>query len=90
VGFLSKPDGRFETFFNALSPGASSGDKADELLMLSGFSRTHSFQLRAGHKVGYIYAETTIFRYIANSHVPKKWSQSNIDHIIGMRTVAKA
>ena len=45
-------------------------------------SRTHSFQLRAGHKVAYIYAETTIFRYITNLDVPKKWFQSNIDHIM--------
>jgi abelson tyrosine-protein kinase 1/abelson tyrosine-protein kinase 2 len=44
--------------------------------------RTHSFQLRAGHKVAYIYAETTIFRYISNLEVPKKWFQSNIDHIM--------
>jgi hypothetical protein len=36
VGFLSKPDGCFETSFNALNPGASSDSKADELPVLSG------------------------------------------------------
>lgn len=115
VGFLSKPEGRFETLFNAFNPGATSGGKADGLPMLSGYgkviqgnqrqdkrnaaqrgfdrvqglfssgqtvSRIHSFQLRAGHKVAYIYAETTIFRYISNLDVPKKWFQSNIDHIM--------
>jgi len=115
VGFLSKPEGRFETLFNAFNPGGTSGGKADELPMLSGYgkvlqgnqrqdkrnaaqrgfdrvqglfssgqsvSRIHSFQLRTGHKVAYIYAETTIFRYITNSEVPKKWFQSNIDHIV--------
>jgi len=45
-------------------------------------SRTHSFQLRAGHRVAYLYAETTVYRYITNSEVPKKWFQSNIDHIM--------
>lgn len=32
--------------------------------------------------MAYIYAETTIFRYITNLDVPKKWFQSNIDHIV--------
>ncbi|KAI0270447.1 hypothetical protein BC834DRAFT_922465 [Gloeopeniophorella convolvens] len=115
VGYLSKPDGRFETLFNAFNPGETSGGKADELPMLSGYgkvfqgsqrqdkrnaaqrgldrvqglfssaqtvSRTQSFQLRAGHKVAYIYAETTMYRYITNLDVPKKWFQSNIDHIM--------
>ncbi|KAI9434573.1 hypothetical protein H4582DRAFT_1818451 [Lactarius indigo] len=120
VGFLSKPDGRFETLFNAFKPGATSGGKADELPMLSGYgrvltgsqrqdkrnaaqrgldrvhglfssayvqpsrrtSRTQSFQLRALHKVAYIYAESTMYRYITNVDVPKKWFQSNIDHIM--------
>ena len=45
-------------------------------------SRTQSFQLRAQHKVAYIYAESTLYRYIANVEVPKKWFQSNIDHIM--------
>ncbi|KAH9014502.1 hypothetical protein EDB85DRAFT_1876352 [Lactarius pseudohatsudake] len=120
VGFLSKPDGRFETLFNAFEPGATSGGKADELPMLSGYgkvlkgsqrqdkrnaaqrgldrvhglfsstyvqpsrriSRTQSFQLRALHKVAFIYAESTMYRYITNVDVPKKWFQSNIDHIM--------
>jgi len=114
VGFLSKPDGHFETLFNAFEPGATSGGKADELPMLSGYgkiskgsqrqdkrnaaqrgldhlhgllssariSRTQSFQLRTQHKVAYIYAESTMYRYIANVEVPKKWFQSNIDHIM--------
>ncbi|KAI9433101.1 hypothetical protein F5148DRAFT_1269391 [Russula earlei] len=115
VGFLSKPDGRFETLFNAFNPGATSAGRADELPMLSGYgkvlqgnqrqdkrsaaqrgldlvqglfsssqsiSRTHSFQLRAGHKVAYLYTETTMYRYIANLDVPKKWFQSNIGHIM--------
>lgn len=114
VGFISKPDGRFETLFNAFEPGATSGGKADELPMLSGYgkvlkgsqrqdkrnaaqrgldrvhglfsstriSRTQSFQLRARHKVAFIYAESTMYRYITNVDVPKKWFQSNIDHIM--------
>jgi hypothetical protein len=45
-------------------------------------SRTHSFQLRAGHRVAYLYTETTVYRYITNLDVPKKWFQSNIDHIM--------
>lgn len=45
-------------------------------------SRTQSFQLRARHKVAYIYAESTMYRYITNVDVPKKWFQSNIDHIM--------
>jgi len=32
--------------------------------------------------VAYIYTETTIFRYITNLDVPRKWFQSNIDHIM--------
>jgi len=39
VGFLSKPDGRFETLFNAFNPGATSAGKADELPMLSGYGK---------------------------------------------------
>ncbi|KAI0295165.1 hypothetical protein B0F90DRAFT_1752414 [Multifurca ochricompacta] len=39
VGFLSKPEGRFETLFNAFNPGATSGGKADELPMLSGYGK---------------------------------------------------
>ena len=39
VGFLSKPEGRFETLFNAFEPGATSGGKADELPMLSGYGK---------------------------------------------------
>jgi len=45
-------------------------------------SRTHSFQLRGGHRVAYLYTETTVYRYITNLDVPKKWFQSNIDHIM--------
>jgi len=100
--------------FNAFEPGATSGGKADELPMLSGYgkvlkssqrqdkrnaaqrgldrvhglfssarvSRTQSFQLRTRHKVAYIYTESTMYRYITNVDVPKKWFQSNIDHIM--------
>jgi hypothetical protein len=39
VSFLSKSDGRFETLYNAFNPGASSGRKADELLILSGYGK---------------------------------------------------
>jgi hypothetical protein len=39
VGFLSKPEGRFETLFNAFDPSATSGGKADELPMLSGYGK---------------------------------------------------
>ena len=39
VGFLSKPEGRFETLFNAFNPGETSGGKADELPTLSGYGK---------------------------------------------------
>ena len=39
MGFLSKPDGRFEVLFNAFNPGASSAGKADGLPMLSGYGK---------------------------------------------------
>jgi abelson tyrosine-protein kinase 1 len=39
VGFLSKPEGRFETLFNAYNPGPTSDGKADELPMLSGYGK---------------------------------------------------
>lgn len=39
VGFLSKPEGRFKTLFNAFNPSATSGGKADELPMLSGYGK---------------------------------------------------
>lgn len=39
VGFLSKPEGRFETLFNAFDPGPTSAGKADELPMLSGYGK---------------------------------------------------
>jgi len=39
VGFLSKPEGRFEMLFNAFNPGVTSGGKADELPMLSGYGK---------------------------------------------------
>jgi hypothetical protein len=40
VGFLSKPEGRFKTLFNAFNPGATSaGGEADELPKLSGYGK---------------------------------------------------
>jgi abelson tyrosine-protein kinase 1 len=39
VGFLSKPEGRFVTLFNAFNPGATSAAKADELPMLLGYGK---------------------------------------------------
>jgi abelson tyrosine-protein kinase 1 len=39
VGFLSKPEGRFETLFNAFNPGPTSAGKADELPMISGYGK---------------------------------------------------
>ena len=41
MGFLSKPEGRFETLFNAYNPGATSNGKADELPMLSGYGKVY-------------------------------------------------
>ena len=32
--------------------------------------------------MAYLYAETTVYRYITNLDVPKKWFQSNIDQIV--------
>ncbi|KAI0317882.1 hypothetical protein OF83DRAFT_1171602 [Amylostereum chailletii] len=47
-------------------------------------SRTQAFQLRAGHKVAHLYAESTVYRYLADPtlHVPKMWFQNNIDQIL--------
>ncbi|THH14319.1 hypothetical protein EW146_g5999 [Bondarzewia mesenterica] len=45
-------------------------------------SRTHSFQLRMGHKVAYLYTETTMYRYVEDLDAPKKWFQGSIDHIL--------
>ena len=42
----------------------------------------HSFQLRAGHKTAYLYAETTMYRYMEELDVTKQWFQGNIDHIL--------
>ncbi len=39
VGFLSKPEGRFEMLFNAFNPGVTSGGTADELPRLSGYGK---------------------------------------------------
>ncbi|KAA1466979.1 hypothetical protein DENSPDRAFT_63475 [Dentipellis sp. KUC8613] len=47
-------------------------------------SRTQSFQLRAGHKVAYLYAETTLYRFMVDLSIPKKWFQNNIDNIVKM------
>jgi len=45
-------------------------------------SRKYSFPLRAGHKSAYLVTENTIYRYIENIDVPKKWLSANIDRIL--------
>ena len=47
-------------------------------------SRTQPFQLREGHKVAYLYAETTLYRYMEDLHVPKQWFQASIDQIVNL------
>ncbi|EIM84603.1 uncharacterized protein STEHIDRAFT_100616 [Stereum hirsutum FP-91666 SS1] len=44
--------------------------------------RTQPFQLRAGHKTAYLYAESTMYRYMEELEVTKQWFQGNIDHIL--------
>lgn len=44
--------------------------------------RTQSFQLRMGHKVAYLYAESTVYRYVEDLGVPKQWFQATIDRVL--------
>ena len=41
VGFLSKPEGHFETLFNAFNPGATSNGMADGLPTLLGYGKVY-------------------------------------------------
>lgn len=45
-------------------------------------SRTQAFQLRSGHKVAHMYAESTVYRYMEDLSIPKKWFEANIDGIL--------
>ncbi|KAK2463882.1 hypothetical protein APHAL10511_004054 [Amanita phalloides] len=44
--------------------------------------RRYSFPLRSGHKVAYLCAETTIYRYMESLDVPKRWLTANVDRIL--------
>ncbi|KAI0027395.1 hypothetical protein K488DRAFT_90906, partial [Vararia minispora EC-137] len=50
----------------------------------SNVSRTHAYQLRAGHKIAHLYAESTIYRYMEDLGVPKAWFIANIDQIMAI------
>lgn len=45
-------------------------------------SRRHSFSLRAGHKAAYIYAESTMYRYIEDLAAPREWFKANVKAIV--------
>lgn len=44
--------------------------------------RRHSFSLRAGHKAAYIYAESTMYRYIEDLAAPREWFKANVKAIV--------
>lgn len=45
-------------------------------------SRRHSFSLRAGHKAAFIYAESTMYRYIEDLAAPREWFKANVKAIV--------
>jgi len=45
-------------------------------------SRRASFPLRAGHKVAYMYTESTEYRYMRQLEAAKAWFKANADRII--------
>jgi hypothetical protein len=42
------------------------------------------FDLKAGHKVAYLYTDTTEYRYMETLDAAKKWFQSNVDTIMNV------
>lgn len=45
-------------------------------------ARRHSFPLRAGHKAAFIYAESTMYRFIEDLTAPKEWFKANVNAIV--------
>ncbi|KAG1773258.1 hypothetical protein EV702DRAFT_582213 [Suillus placidus] len=45
-------------------------------------SRRHPFPLRAGHKAAFIYAETTMYRFIDDLAAPREWFKANVHAIV--------
>ncbi|KAG1850073.1 kinase-like domain-containing protein [Suillus tomentosus] len=45
-------------------------------------SRRHPFPLRAGHKAAFIYAESTMYRFIEDLAAPKDWFKANVNTIV--------
>ncbi|KAG2099294.1 uncharacterized protein F5147DRAFT_747297 [Suillus discolor] len=52
------------------------------LTSLERISRRHPFPLRAGHKAAFIYAESTMYRFIEDLAAPKDWFKANVNTII--------
>ncbi|KAI0027345.1 hypothetical protein K488DRAFT_74612 [Vararia minispora EC-137] len=50
----------------------------------SNVSCTHAYRLRAGHKAAYLYAESTVYRYMEDINVLKAWFVANIDQIMAV------
>lgn len=45
-------------------------------------ARRHSFPLRAGHKAAFIYAESTMYRFIEDLAAPREWFKANVNAIV--------
>ncbi|KAG1847152.1 hypothetical protein DFJ58DRAFT_663473 [Suillus subalutaceus] len=45
-------------------------------------SRRHSFRLQAGHKAAFIYAETTMYRFMEDLAAPREWFKANVNAIV--------
>lgn len=45
-------------------------------------SRRHSFALQAGHKAAFIYAETTMYRFMEDLTAPREWFKANVNAIV--------
>lgn len=49
---------------------------------VNSISRRASFPLRAGHKVAYMYTESTEYSYLQNVNAAKMWFKANVDRIM--------
>ncbi|KXN85243.1 hypothetical protein AN958_11518 [Leucoagaricus sp. SymC.cos] len=67
--------------FDAVVGFLSSG-KRDDPSANPSLSRRASFSLRSGHKVAYMYTESTEYRYMRELQAPKAWFQANVGRII--------
>lgn len=45
-------------------------------------SRRHSFRLQARHKAAFIYAETTMYRFMEDLAAPREWFKANVNAIV--------